>query len=63
MEVWRQVLLNRLHVELGDDESEKDFLLPSLFVDVISKVVKHHHGCNKHECIFRYFWLLYHRLF
>jgi hypothetical protein len=63
MEAWKQVLLNRLHVELGDDESEEDFLLLSLFVDVISKVVTHHHGGSKLECIFGYYWLFYHRLF
>jgi hypothetical protein len=63
MEAWRQVLFSRLHVELGNDENEKDFLLPSLFVVVISKVVRHHHGGSKLECLFRYFWLFYHRLF
>jgi hypothetical protein len=62
MEAWGQMLLSRLHVELGDNESE-DFLLLSLFVDVISKLVRHHHGGSKHECIFGYFWLFYHRLF
>ncbi len=41
------MLLNELHVELGDDESEEDFLLLSLFVDVILKVVRHHYGGSK----------------
>jgi hypothetical protein len=51
MELWRQMLLSRLHVELGDDESEEDFLLLSLFIDVISKIVKCHHGGSNPKCI------------
>jgi hypothetical protein len=59
MEAWKQVLFSRLHVELDDDESEEDFLLLSLFVGVISKVVRHYHGGSKLECIFCYFTIGY----